>query len=109
MDGVTDVPSLAIAGVQIVTAVFLSVQGLKVLGVVDTSEKAARAAFASAFAFAFMALLVDLVPVTTPYVTALFLAYVGAIGAALGYFTLIEPLAERLGVRVSASDINDPE
>ena len=95
---------LLVGGVPIALGVLLGVQGLKVFGFVD-GDSAPKAAIAIAAVLGFLALAGALFPVILPYITIVYLHYIGAMSAGLFYNYIAAPFLEKLGVSVRSDNL----
>lgn len=95
---------LLIGGLPVAALVLLTVQALKVFGFVS-GETAPRAAILTALVFGAASAVARLVPTAAEYIVLFAEVFAGALVAGLGYEYVANPLLERFGINVSATDL----
>jgi hypothetical protein len=97
---------LVIGGVPIALGVFLTVQGLKVYGIVSETSQVGKAAIASGLFFGVLSAVAQAFPVAAPYIEIAFVTYVGSMIAGLFYEYIAAPILERFGAKMSTESLN---
>lgn len=92
--------NLAIAGIPVAVNVFLSVQGLKIFGVVNGN--AGQWAIISGFFFGLGALAASLFPDVAQYIYTVNVYIVGSLSAGLFYEYLAKPVLGQIGIDLSS-------
>jgi hypothetical protein len=101
-----DMLQIVIDGVPIALGVFVTIQGLKVYGIITESSQVGKAAIASALFFGGLAAVANAVPEAAPYINIAFVTYVGSMLAGLFYKYFAAPILEKLGFDVSTESLN---